>query len=126
MRHHRQRGDEAHSSADARSTQQDATAIRHAGEDREGRITNTCPRCTLIRRRFLTAVCTCRSRSFSHLQSKQFLSKLEKMHEMGKLVRIVIDEVHCQWPRVRAGRTVASGQRHQVGESSPHALFDIF
>jgi hypothetical protein len=29
-------------------------------------------------------------------RSKQFLSKLERMHELGKLVRIVIDEVHCQ------------------------------
>ena len=32
-------------------------------------------------------------------KSKQFLAKLERMYEMGKLVRIVIDEVHCcsQW-----------------------------
>ena len=32
-------------------------------------------------------------------KSKRFMSKLEKMYEMGRLVRIVIDEVHCasQW-----------------------------
>ena len=32
-------------------------------------------------------------------KSKRFMSKLEKSHEMGKLSRIVIDEVHCasQW-----------------------------
>jgi hypothetical protein len=32
-------------------------------------------------------------------KSKQFLSKLEKMHDLGKLVRICIDEAHCcsQW-----------------------------
>lgn len=32
-------------------------------------------------------------------KSKRFMSKLEKMYEMGRLSRIVIDEVHCvsQW-----------------------------
>ena len=32
-------------------------------------------------------------------KSKQFLSKLEGMHALGKLIRIVIDEAHCcsQW-----------------------------
>ena len=32
-------------------------------------------------------------------KSKRFMSKLEKMYEMGRLARLVIDEVHCcsQW-----------------------------
>ena len=32
-------------------------------------------------------------------KSKRFMSKLEKMYEMGRLSRIVIDEIHCasQW-----------------------------
>ena len=32
-------------------------------------------------------------------KSKRFMSKLEKMYELGRLARIVIDEVHCvsQW-----------------------------
>jgi ATP-dependent DNA helicase Q1 len=28
-------------------------------------------------------------------KSKMFLSKLEKLHQAGRLARIVIDEAHC-------------------------------
>lgn len=32
-------------------------------------------------------------------KSKRFMSKLQKMHEMGRFARLAIDEVHCcsQW-----------------------------
>lgn len=32
-------------------------------------------------------------------KSKRFMSKLQKAYEMGRLVRVAIDEVHCcsQW-----------------------------
>lgn len=32
-------------------------------------------------------------------KSKRFMAKLEKMYEMGRFARLVIDEVHCcsQW-----------------------------
>ena len=32
-------------------------------------------------------------------KSKRFMNKLEKMYEMGRFARLVIDEVHCcsQW-----------------------------
>jgi ATP-dependent DNA helicase Q1 len=32
-------------------------------------------------------------------KSKQFMAKLQKMHQMGRFVRLAIDEVHCcsQW-----------------------------
>lgn len=47
----------------------------------------------------LTLASVCCVIVLSCVQSKQFLSKLEKMYELGKLVRIVVDECHCcsQW-----------------------------
>jgi ATP-dependent DNA helicase Q1 len=40
-------------------------------------------------------------------KSKQFLSKLEKVYEMGKLVRICVDEVHCVSVHTRGERSTS-------------------